>query len=85
MNNPDSDINKYDSCLTREEMVHYLNGDLSDSEQHRIENHLLECELCDDAMTGLEGMADKSQIIALDDQLHSEIDVLLSGMKKKRK
>lgn len=84
MNNPDSDINKYDSCLTREEMVHYLNGDLSDSEQHRIENHLLECELCDDAMTGLEGMADKSQIIALDDQLHSEIDVLLSHEKEEK-
>jgi predicted anti-sigma-YlaC factor YlaD len=84
MNNQDSDINIYGSCLSREEMVQYLNGKLSDSEQHRIENHLLECELCEDAMTGLEGMADKSQITAIDDQLHTEIDVLLRGEKEEK-
>ncbi|MBK9401959.1 MAG: hypothetical protein IPN36_14260 [Bacteroidetes bacterium] len=84
MNNQDSDINKYGSCLTREEMVQYLNGNLSDSEQHRIEIHLLDCELCEDAMTGLEGMADKSQITAIDDQLHTEIDVLLHGEKEEK-
>jgi len=77
MNKSVSDIMSDGPCLSREEMLQYLNGTLSDSEQHRVESHLLECELCADAMMGLEGMADRSQLTNIDDQLHSEIDELL--------
>ena len=40
-------------CLTREELHHHLHGTpTDDAERFRVENHLLDCPLCRDAVAG---------------------------------
>lgn len=40
-------------CLTLEEMHAYNNGTLNGKELNRVERHLLDCEMCEDALEGL--------------------------------
>jgi tetratricopeptide (TPR) repeat protein len=40
-------------CLTKDELVSTLEGTAGDSLKRRIEDHLLECDLCCDAVTAL--------------------------------
>ena len=40
-------------CLTKAEIHSYLNGSLQGDERHRVENHLLDCPFCDEAVEGL--------------------------------
>lgn len=39
-------------CLNPKEVKDYLNRNLDEGKQHRIENHLLDCTLCNDAVEG---------------------------------
>ena len=41
-------------CLSREEVGLYLNNQLTPAELQDIENHLLDCELCSDAIEGFQ-------------------------------
>ncbi|MEM9823478.1 MAG: hypothetical protein AAF985_20510 [Bacteroidota bacterium] len=40
-------------CLSAQDIQRYLNAELSKSDQHRIERHLLDCPLCSAAVEGL--------------------------------
>ncbi len=42
----------HNNCLRLEEISLYVNGQLSPAEVHSIEHHLLDCELCHDAVEG---------------------------------
>jgi TonB family protein len=42
-----------DIHLTSEELMAYSQGNLSNSEMHRLELHLINCELCNDALDGM--------------------------------
>lgn len=42
-----------DQHLSYEELVEYNQGNLSNSEMHRLEQHLISCELCNDALEGI--------------------------------
>ena len=42
-----------DIHLTSEELVAYVHGNLSNREMHRLELHLINCELCNDALEGI--------------------------------
>ena len=42
-----------DTHLTYEELVAYSQGNLSNKEMHRLELHLISCELCNDALDGV--------------------------------
>lgn len=39
-------------CLSEEQLLKYSNNTLPQKEKHKVEKHLLECELCTDAMEG---------------------------------
>jgi hypothetical protein len=39
--------------FTRDEMVRYARHNLSEQEQHEMEKHLVDCELCNDALKGV--------------------------------
>ncbi len=45
------------NCLSQEQLLKYNSNALSQKEKHRVEKHLVECELCSDA---LEGFSDVS-------------------------
>jgi len=42
------------ACLSHEELRQYLSGHMSREGQRRVENHLLDCPLCSDAVEGCE-------------------------------
>lgn len=42
-----------DQHLSYEELVEYSRGNLSNSEMHRLEQHLIGCELCNEALEGV--------------------------------
>lgn len=41
------------SCLSRQELIAYLDGQLGEEARYRVENHLLDCEFCSTAVEGL--------------------------------
>ncbi|MCC6725805.1 MAG: hypothetical protein IT258_14945 [Saprospiraceae bacterium] len=42
------------ACISHEELRQYLSGSMSREGQRRVENHLLDCPLCSDAVEGCE-------------------------------
>ena len=42
------------TCISKETMLRYINKQLSKTELHDVEKHLLDCELCSDAFTGMQ-------------------------------
>jgi hypothetical protein len=49
-----------DPCLTQEQITAYIDGNLSVAEQHACERHMVDCELCEDAVEGLALVKDRS-------------------------
>ncbi len=47
-----------DQHLNYEELVAYQQGALSNKEMHRLESHLIDCELCNDALEGISQIDD---------------------------
>ena len=46
-------------CLSARELHQYAAGQLSGTERHRVENHLLDCALCNDAVEGRTARPDR--------------------------
>ncbi|MGZ4117491.1 MAG: energy transducer TonB [Bacteroidia bacterium] len=49
-------------CLSEQTMFDYIDNKLSAKERHIVEKHMLDCELCQDAMEGLELVKDRNRI-----------------------
>ena len=49
-----------DIHLTSEELMAYSQGNLSNREMHRLELHLINCELCNDALDGIASIEEKA-------------------------
>ena len=45
-------------CLSRRSLLSYRDGILSRSDMHEVEKHLVDCELCSEALEGLELLTD---------------------------
>lgn len=58
------------TCISKGIMLKYINKQLSKSELHEVETHMLDCELCTDAYEGLAYAENSSILFAID----SEID-----------
>ena len=65
--------NQHIEHLTNKEIRSYLSDDLPDVEMHRIEKHLLDCELCSEAMDGI-AMVDESSMNTIVADLNTQID-----------
>lgn len=77
MNKQGLNIRNEDSCLSRDEMLDYISGKLNDVQQHHVESHLLDCELCQDAMEGLEQLTSTDKFKVIDARMQEGIDELL--------
>jgi hypothetical protein len=53
-----NNIFKASACLTEAELKAYISQKLEGEELHRVECHLLDCELCSDAVEGLSTSTD---------------------------
>ncbi len=49
-------------CLSEQTMFAYIDNKLDPKERHLVEKHMLDCELCSDALEGLELVKDRSRI-----------------------
>lgn len=49
-------IYKSSTCLTEEEFRQYLDGSIQKSTMQKVELHLLDCDLCTDALDGYRGL-----------------------------
>ncbi|MCF6241760.1 MAG: zf-HC2 domain-containing protein [Bacteroidales bacterium] len=70
------------TCLSIEQMQHYLDGKLSAKEVYSFEKHINACPACNDVFEGLQHMKNPSKIEAITDELNSKIDKYLIFSKK---
>lgn len=73
-------------CLNRDQLPRYIEGKLTDLEKHLVEQHLVDCDLCNEAMRILENETHRSRYATLVGQLQQYIHVNIrpeSQVKKK--
>lgn len=56
-------------CLSRDQLPRYLNGNMTDWEKHLIEQHLVDCDLCHDAIESLQNNKNQEPYERLSKQL----------------
>ncbi|MCX6296931.1 MAG: energy transducer TonB [Bacteroidetes bacterium] len=60
-------------CLSEKVLFDYIDNNLSQKERHTVEKHLLDCELCSDALEGLESLKDRNRITQIKDTINKRI------------
>ena len=68
-------------CISEQTMFDYIDKKLSARESHSLEKHLLHCELCSDALDGLELTKDRGRIA----MIHQKIGERLVSSEKEPK
>ena len=61
------------TCISKETMLKHINKQLSKSELHEVETHMLDCELCSDAYAGLSYAENSSVLFAIDNLIDNHI------------
>jgi len=61
------------TCISKENMLKYINHQLSKKELHEVEKHLLECEFCSEAVEGLKYAENASVLFAIDHQIDQRV------------
>ena len=52
-------------CISEQKMFDYIDNKFSAKEQHLLEKHMLHCELCSDALDGLQLLKNRNRIDAI--------------------
>ncbi|MDO9186891.1 MAG: TonB family protein [Bacteroidia bacterium] len=60
-------------CISEQTMFDYIDKKLSARESHSVEKHLLQCELCSDALEGLELTDSRARISAINQKVREYI------------
>ena len=60
-------------CLSEDMLLRYLNNQLTTKEKHVVEKHTLECELCSDALEGLQLMKEPHQLKGIVENLNKKL------------
>lgn len=68
-------------CISEQTMFDYIDKKLSEKENHMVEKHLLHCDLCSDALEGLEIVKDRSRIAAINQKILEKISPPLTETK----
>ena len=63
------------TCISKETMLKYINHQLSEKELHEVEKHMLDCELCSDALEGIRYAENSSMLFAIDNQIDQRVRV----------
>ena len=67
-----NDIFTHTDCVSEEMLSKYIAGKLPPSEKHEVEKHLIDCEMCSDAVDGLT-MMDSKRISSITSELNQKI------------
>ncbi|MCW8898510.1 MAG: hypothetical protein OQJ96_00125 [Flavobacteriales bacterium] len=61
------------TCISKETMMKYIKHQLSKKELHEVEKHMLDCDLCSDAMAGMKFATNSATILAIDNKIDNRI------------
>lgn len=67
-------------CIPEQTMFDYIDKQLSPKQEHEVEKHLLDCELCSDALEGLSITANRTKIA----EIRNAVDNHLSNIIQKQ-
>ena len=67
-------------CPAQQQLLNYVQGKLSAAEQHEVEKHVADCELCSDALEGLAAIPQKERLPVMVRQMKWQ---LLRKLRKK--
>ncbi len=70
--------------IANQKLMDYLSDKLSDEEKHTIEEAMIDSEMINDAMEGLDGFKNKKEVSALVEQLNSNLKKQLEKKKSKK-
>lgn len=83
-----NNIFEHTDCLSEEILTKYISDKLSPAEKHEMEKHLIDCEMCSDAVEGLSVISDKRKISEVTSELNQKIQTRISRigtMEEKKK
>ena len=60
-------------CLSEKILFDYIDNKLNQKERHIVEKHLLDCEMCSDALEGLELVKDRNRITLIKEAINKRI------------
>ncbi len=75
--NKDLKYNLFDSteCISEETMYNYIDKKLNSKEEHLVEKHLLDCDLCADALEGLQTVKNRKKIQFINSKIDKKLNV----------
>ena len=76
-------ILNHQDCIPEEKLLNYIEGKLSPQDANSVEQHLLECELCSDALEGLK-LLHPEKARAITAELNNKIDKRIESMQNLR-
>ena len=82
MNNDINKIFSNTSCPSEDMLLRYVEGTLSETEKRKIEEHLTDCEMCNDEVEGLMLLDEPSKISSIEAEINTKIDILIRKEKK---
>lgn len=74
----------HDDALNDEQLINYLEGNLSDEERHAIELQMLEDDFANDAVEGLGNITNKAQLTTYVEQLNRQLQKNINSKKKRK-
>ncbi|MBI4930920.1 MAG: tetratricopeptide repeat protein [Bacteroidetes bacterium] len=79
-----TNIFAHTDCLSEEMLTKYISDKLSSAEKHEVEKHLIDCEMCSDAVEGWQMIYDKKKISNITSELNQKIQTRIDAKEEKK-
>jgi hypothetical protein len=77
-------IFEHTDCILEEMLMKYVSDKLSPAEKHEVEKHLIDCDMCSDAVEGLQRIGDKKKISNITAELNQKIQTRIDTNEEKK-
>ncbi|SEW38422.1 Putative zinc-finger [Chitinophaga sp. YR573] len=84
MNEEYNDLFTTTQCPSQQQLLDYVQGRLTPEQQHEVEIHLADCELCSEAVEGLATIRQKEQIPVWLQQMRNQMLRKLRSRKRRK-
>lgn len=77
-------IFEHTDCISEEMLTKYISDKLSPDEKHEVEKHLIDCEMCSEALEGWQMIYDKKKISNITSELNQKIQTRIDAKEEKK-